>query len=165
MHPGRSALFAFLFTGVSAFAGASAHAQDIYKWLDADGKVHYGDRASAPESSKHINVPAAPRSLPVVTPPAFAAPPRPSPVAAQRDAPKKSVAVPPSRVGPDCKGLIDRIAAVPAGENWQSLAQQFNKACPGIAYECIEFKSSPHNNQCTWIERVDSNMLNTKRYP
>ncbi|MBF6907436.1 DUF4124 domain-containing protein, partial [Acinetobacter baumannii] len=35
---------------------SGAQAQEIYKWTDANGKVHYGDRAAAPEHSKKIAV-------------------------------------------------------------------------------------------------------------
>lgn len=143
----------------------TASAQGIYKWTDANGKVHYGDRAGAPESSKKLDVP-------VTAPKASTPPPslatdarRRAPAAPSPNSQKKSVPVAPAAVGPQCKGLVDKIAAVPAGKNWEDLYRQYQSACPGIAYECVEYQSSPQNNQCTWVERVGGGVLSTKKYP
>lgn len=148
---------ACLAAALSALPSARADAQELYKWTDASGKVHYGDRAAAPENSRPLNVPAAPVRP---QPDAAALSPRaPLPAGAAQ---KKSVPVDPSRVGPACKGLIDRIAAVPAGTNWKPLAREYNDACPGIAYECVEYRAKPQNNQCAWVERSGGTMLNKK---
>lgn len=149
-----SAILVFAF-----FASGSPHAdaQDIYKWTDANGKVHYGDRAAAPDSGQKMYL--------SVTPPGGAVAPSPS-VSRQRQASReKSVPVTPERVAPACKGLIDQIAAVPAGRNWEALYRRFDSACPGIAYECTEYESSPQNNRCIWVERSGSRVLSRNRYP
>lgn len=154
---------AFLLGALSCLLLPSAHAQEVYKWTDANGKVHYGDRAAAPQSSKQI-----PLSMTRASP----QPAVPASAGAERDAPpprrqsrKKPVPADPARVKPECKGLIDKIAAVPAGTNWEALYRQFDSTCPGIAYECVEYQSSPQKNQCTWVERSGSRVLNTSRYP
>lgn len=143
----------------------SAGAQEIHKWTDANGKVHYGDRAAAPDSSKKIKVSIAAPSQPSAVPASAIGAPRagvsPQPLKSR----KKPVPVDPSLVGPECKGLIEKIAAVPAGKNWELLYRQFDAACPGIAYECVEYQSSPQNNQCIWVKRSGSSVLNEKRYP
>lgn len=156
---------AFLVATFLGLSGSSADAQEIYKWTDANGTVHYGDRVAAPDSSKKMNITVAP-------PPQAPAVQASSPIAQHRspllphlDMSKKSVPVASSLVGPECKGLIEKIAAVPAGKNWESLYRQFNGACPGIAYDCVEFESNPQNNQCTWIQRSGSRVLNRSRYP
>jgi hypothetical protein len=167
---------ALIAVALAALVPGSVAAQDLYKWTDAGGKVHYGDRAAAPENSKLLNVPSAPARAPAPAPTApaslppmssLAAPgvPNRAPPMARREAEAKSVPVAPSRVGSACKGLADKIAAVPSGTNWKSLAQEFNEACPGIAYECVEYRANPQNNQCTWIERSGGNILNKKSYP
>ena len=155
---------AFLVAAVFSLFRSSPHAEEIYKWTDANGKVHYGDRSAAPDSSKKMNITVEPSSPPPAIP-ASAATLRSPPLLPHRDSPKKSVPVDPSRVGPACKGLIDKIAAVPAGKNWELLYRQFDSACPGIAYECAEYRSSPQNNQCIWIERSGSRVLNRNVYP
>lgn len=165
MNRSHSVTSAFL---VAAFFGlfrSSADAQEIYKWTDAIGKVHYGDRAAAPENSKKMNVTVTPPSQPPAVPASAASSQRRSPLLPHLDSQKKSVPVDPALVGPECKGLIEKIAAVPAGKNWESLSRQFDSACPGIAYECVEYQSSPQNNQCIWIERSGSRVLNRNKYP
>ncbi|WP_332878890.1 DUF4124 domain-containing protein [Massilia sp. S19_KUP03_FR1] len=154
-HPATSAaLIAVLF----CLFRPGADAQEIYKWTDPNGKVHYGDRAAAPEASQKIHVTAAPVVLPPATQSTVSALPQP-------DNKTRSVRVNPALVGSSCKGLIDKIAAVPVGQGWQALSREFNSACPGIAYECVEYVSNPQNNQCNWIERKDGNVLNRNKYP
>lgn len=135
--------------------GAGAHAQEIFKWTDASGKVHYGDRAAAPQASQALHVAAAP----AVPPPTA----RPSALP-QPDPKTKSVPVNPALVGAACKGLIDKIAAAPGGQGLQSLVREFSNACPGIAYQCVEYVSNPQNNQCNWIERKGNNVLSRDKY-
>lgn len=157
-----SSTFLVSFFGLFCF---SANAQEIYKWTDADGKTHYGDRAAAPENSKKIPVTMTAPSPPPTVPASSANLQRRSPSMPQLDSQKTSVPVDPSRVGPACPGLIKQIAAVRAGQHWEALAQQFNNACPGIAYECVEYESNPQKNRCVWIERSGSRFLNRKKYP
>jgi hypothetical protein len=143
----------------------SAHAQDIYKWTDADGKVHYGDRAAAPENSKKMNVIVAPPSEPQAVPALAASSHRHPPAAVASRFGKKSVPVDPALVAPTCKGLIEKIAAVPPGTNWEALYHQFDSTCPSIAYECMEYQSNPQNNHCIWVERSGSRVLTRNKYP
>lgn len=154
-HPAASLVVAAL----SGLSCAAAQGQDMYKWTDENGRVHYGDRAAAPGNSQKMQVTAAPP-----LPPAPRANSPQLPRVGSRTQ-QKSMPVDPGRVAPACKGLIDRIAAVPAGKNWESLYREFDSACPGIAYECLEYQSNPQNNRCTWIERSGSNVLSRKRYP
>jgi hypothetical protein len=156
-----------------------AHAGEIYKWTDENGKVHFGDRSAAPAEGKKIDVRVQPPSSsssengsrpepqrPDIPPALFSpAPPLPIPSRPSLDPAKKSVPVDPARVGPKCQGLIDQIAKVPPGTPWQSLSKEFNASCPGIAYECINYRSHPENNKCTWVERSGSDVLQTKSYP
>jgi hypothetical protein len=130
-------------------------AQAIYKWTDSNGKVHYGDRAAAPESSQAIHVAAAPAVLPTPA----------STVLPQPDSRHKSVRFNPALVSAACKGLVDKIALVQAGQKWQALYDAFNSACPGIAYECVEYVSNPQNNQCNWVERKGRTVLHQYQYP
>jgi len=152
-----SVLSAMIVLALSAAGSLRVDAQDIYKWTDANGKVHYGDRAAAPDSSQKMHVSVTPPGGAVV-PPATVSSPRPG-------AKGKSVPADPARVAPACKGLIDQIAAVPAGRNWEALYRQFDSACPSIAYECTEYESSPQNNRCTWVERSGSRVLSRNKYP
>ena len=157
MNRSHSVISAVLAIAISSLFCSSARAQEIYKWTDANGKVHYGDRAAAPESSKKISVKAAPPA----PPPAVPTPAAPS----QPRAEVKSVPANPALVGPMCKGLIDKIAVVQAGQKWEALYREFDSACPGIAYECVDYQSSPQNNRCSWVIRTGGTVHKRKSYP
>ncbi len=76
-----------------------------------------------------------------------------------------SVAAPAGSVGAQCKGLAEKIAAVPAGTPFQSLAQEFNQHCAGIAYECIAYRGDPSKNRCGFIVRKGGTIVSNKSYP
>lgn len=38
------------------FISQSSHAQQIYKWVDDNGKVHYGDKRDAPKQSQEVKI-------------------------------------------------------------------------------------------------------------
>jgi uncharacterized protein DUF4124 len=75
-RPSRAAACA---AAILAICAASVHAQAIYRWIDADGKVHYGDRVpkgvTGPVTRIETDTPAAPAAAPatpgvqVITPP------------------------------------------------------------------------------------------------
>jgi len=143
-----------------------AGAQEVYKWTDKDGKVHFGDRKAAPTEARKAEVKVQP---PSVTP----ASPASANAAAEPDKPRApgrsggdtaSVPVAPYRVGGLCQGLATQIQQVKPGQNWEVLARQFNETCPGITYECVNYKREPEKNKCTWVERTGSSMVNTKNY-
>jgi hypothetical protein len=153
-----------------AIASCFVNADEVYKWKDAVGKIHYGDRKSAPSESQKLDIQVSPSSasndeqstrkkiedkqarIPAVSAPGL-------------ESKKKSVPVESYRVGPRCKGLIDQIAKVKRGENWESLSNDFERACPGIAYECNNYRTHPENNSCTWVERTGNSVLHTNEYP
>lgn len=153
----------------------AAQAADVYKWTDANGQVHFGDRMPGTTPGQKMDIkappppaPAAivqPRVSPTVAPPRAAGPagrvaPLLTPV--QKEA---SVPADPSQVRPGCQALIDQIAKVKAGMNWQSLYQQFEATCPGIGYECNNHRSRPEKNQCVWVKRTGGNVLQTNNHP
>lgn len=157
---GRFFLAAALLTAaLSGLLSGNVGSQELFKWTDASGKVHYGDRAAAPEDSKRWNVPVAPATTPSLPPLSMHAP-----LLARGDAQKKSIPVDAARVGSSCKGLADKIAAGPSGKVSQSLVRQFNDTCRGIAYECVEYRVRPQNNRCGWIEQTEGTIVNRKVY-
>ncbi|WMW80620.1 DUF4124 domain-containing protein [Undibacterium cyanobacteriorum] len=171
-------------------------AAQVYKWVDENGKVHYGDRTTAPNKGKkvEINVKVAekpadkadsknpdPRAvaaqhasskldnldqtlrplLPTIASAPSIPPAPPIPPMPQK---KNSKPVDPSRVPSACKGLVDQIAKVERGSNWEGLAKSYNAACPGISYECNNYRSNPEKSFCQWVERTDSTILSTNNY-
>ena len=150
---------ALLVAALSGLSSGDVSAQELFKWTDSSGKVHYGDRAAAPEDSKRMSVPVAPAGPPSLPPLSQHAP-----LLARGDPQKKSIPVDASRVGSSCKGLAEKISASPSGKVSQSVIRQFNDACPGIAYECVEFRARPQNNRCSWVEQTEGTIWNKKVY-
>jgi hypothetical protein len=145
-------------------AGA-AHAQDIYKWRDAEGKLHLGDRSHAPDDARKMDlqVQSPPVSQPVSPP---AAPPartlhRAAPDAAFATA---SAPVDPSTVGPGCLELAKKISEVKPGTPWTDLSNEFNRRCPGIAYQCKVYRRRPEDNRCSWVKRTGNSVVQTSIY-
>jgi hypothetical protein len=131
----------------------AATAAEIYKWTDANGQVHFGDRQSAPETGQKIDVPVQqPQPGSVAAPPSIQLPKG------------KSTPADPSQVRPGCQDLMDQIAKVKPGTNWQPLYRKFDAECPGIAYECNNYLTHPENNKCEWVKRTGNNVLHTNNY-
>ncbi|MBC3872537.1 DUF4124 domain-containing protein [Undibacterium flavidum] len=147
------------------------NAQEVYKWKDENGKIHYGDRSKAPVTSKKADIKVlAPATVPVkldetnakkdlgsAKSTTVARPPK-------VDENKGSKTVDPSRVAPRCQGIVDEIAKVPPGTPWMGLAQEFSQTCPGLTYECITSKSRPETNRCNWVEKIGNTITNTKHF-
>lgn len=156
---------------VAACLAASASlrlacAADVYKWTDANGRVHFGDRFSAPADGQKTDIKSSPAPAPVpVQPRATPTAPAPAARGPVPVAPGKSQPADAWEVRPGCKELIDRVAAVPAGTNWEALSRQFDATCPGIAYECTRFRSRPENDKCEWVKRTSGNIMQTNSYP
>lgn len=168
-------LFGFLYI----CCAPKGHAFQVYKWVDENGRVHYGDRANAPANGKKLDIkvqePAkareasssqaprvisAPDNLPApIRPPDLMPPPSITPPTK-----KASKPVDPAKVPVACKGIVDQIAKVEAGKSWEGLAKIYNATCPGIAYECSNYKRTPEKNLCQWVERSDSTILRTSVY-
>lgn len=67
---------------VCALAPVTAAAQQIVKWTDANGQVHYSDHAPPDQKITTVNLPPAPKAPPP--------PPKPAPVAAVPQTPAHS---------------------------------------------------------------------------
>lgn len=138
---------------LSGLSAANVYAQELYKWTDASGKVHYGDRAAAPENGVPIAVPVAPGRQPFPSQ-------RPAP-GNQASAPSRAPSEAQIRSSPtdrvsmsvECTSLIAKLETTPGGANWKQLSRQFNETCPGIAYECQAERATPQNRRCGWIDK------------
>lgn len=147
------------------------NAQEVFKWKDESGKIHYGDRSKAPVTSKKADIKVlAPATVPVKpdntnlkndlgTAKSTTVARRP-----KADENQGAKLVDSSRVAPRCKGIVDEIAKVPPGTPWMGLAQEFGQTCPGLTYECITYKSRPEANSCNWVEKIGNTITNTKHF-
>lgn len=136
-----------------ALSAANAHAQELYKWSDASGNVHYGDRAAAPENGVPISVPVAPGRQPF--PSARPAPGNQVSAASRSQSDAQIKPSPTDRVSMsvECTSLIAKIENTQDGANWKQLSRQFNETCPGIAYECQADRATAQNHRCGWIDK------------
>ncbi len=143
-------------------------ASEVCRWKDAAGQTHFADCATAPAGVAPVAprkpapvavVPALPAAVGSsdINPPAVSGPVTPALASTSRP-------VDAARVPPGCRDLIGQIARVKPGVPWQDLLAQFNGLCPGIAYECKQYRSKPENNRCQWVERTGSNVLQTHRF-
>lgn len=56
MKPNKSIVYAMLVAGLAMAASTTTVAGDIYKWTDADGNVHFGDRPSGVASEERLAI-------------------------------------------------------------------------------------------------------------
>ena len=138
---------------LSGMPSASVQAQELYKWTDARGKVHYGDRAAAPENGVPIAVPVAPGRQPFPGPRPAPGNQASAPSRSQSDTQIKSSPTDRVSMSVECTSLIARIENTPGGANWKQLSRQFNETCPGIGYECQADRATPQNHRCGWIDK------------
>jgi hypothetical protein len=133
------------------------NAAEVYKWTDANGQVHFGDRESAPSDSQKLDIKSqpGPEQRTPQSQPQSGKPPQPQGTSTPAD---------PSQVPPGCHDLVGQIAKVKPGSNWQSLYQKFNADCPGIAYVCNNYRTHPENNKCEWVKRTGNSVMQTNNY-
>ncbi|MCH8621751.1 DUF4124 domain-containing protein [Undibacterium sp. TS12] len=147
-----------------------ANADEIYKWKDEHGTVHFGDRSTAPQNGKKIDVKVLQPNNELSDQGDKAKHPTlnnqlsPPFKGANNDGNSKTIPIDPARVGPKCLGLAEAITKVKPGAPWHSLSDEFNASCPGITYECLIYKREPEKDKCTWVKRTDGNMVRTKTY-
>ncbi len=136
------------------------HAQDIYKWKDAEGKIHFGDRSKAPVVSKKVDIKVKEVSKTEITNQATL-----TTTTAPKLAPEKKVGgIELSKINPKCKTIIEEIEKIPMGIPWHAQYNEFNQLCPGIAWQCNVYERTPEKNLCGWIERTSNNILSKRTY-
>ncbi len=138
----------------------STPAQEVYKWKDSEGKVHFGDRSKAPVTSQKLDIKV--KDLPKPVPPSPES--RTKTAASTPPTEKRTDGIDPDKIHPRCKVLVNEIANTPPGTPWIEQSKEFGQLCPGITWQCIEYKNAPEKNQCGWIKRTGSPILSTERY-
>lgn len=127
---------------------AAASAQGVYKWTDANGKVHYGDQGQAPGNSTTIKTPLAPAG-------AAAAGAAGATAAAAGDLPNLSTCLQMART------MADDRNPTPAGIRAQS--QQLLSLCPITAYQCKSYLRQPERNSCDAVPMSPGGQILTHR--
>jgi hypothetical protein len=106
-------------------------ADEVYRWKDANGVVHYGDSKDAPAGSEKIIVKVSPG-----TPGQAMSGTAPAVPGSARD--QTSVCAVYARA------MVDN----PSREDWVANANKIKATCPGVGFECITVYQHPEKNQC-----------------
>lgn len=145
--------------------GAQAHAADICKWTDENGRPQFGDCRLAPAKGAKVDVRPASGNAPerLVTPARAASP------ASAASAPITTKFPPPGTPAPvgwtsTCEKLAQRISDLPPGTPFQSESNQILQGCPGIAYHCEFRYEQPEFNRCGPIAKTPGQPLVSNDY-
>ena len=141
------------------------HAGEVYKWTDENGRVHYGDKNTAPPSSQAVTTPNPSKPAPVEQK-ALATPKKLSSPYAKLD-PKevsepwkpKGVPVDPTLVKPRCNELGQTVSETPAGKPFKHMTDEIISLCPGVGYECRRYRKHPQDNVCVAVARSGSDPM------
>jgi hypothetical protein len=155
-------------------AAVQLNAGEVYKWKDADGRVHYGEREGAPVSGEKIEIrdPATQRKVEAndsVKP--LGSNPRMGGIRPNNKIPNMNI--PPSiaerpgepvdlaTVNPRCNEQAKKLAAMgpsmgSGGESRKPLIDEIKTLCPNVAYNCKVIISRPQENVCVAIKRSAS---------
>lgn len=165
---------ALCFFILSAVVAQTAFAQQVYKWVDSNGKVQYGEKRNAPTASQAVNIKPIPSTgTPSVT---------------ERKSEQEKFA---QRISPPPSAIPDRIT-MPKSEKWPefkismpakngqnenilalgeavlqscvsqavkmheadftpeepALRSRYLQTCPGVRVECISYQKAPEKNVC-----------------
>lgn len=150
----------------------SIYAGEIYKWTDAEGRVHFGDQqqieAVKPSKSVKIDMPIVKQKQltaeEINTRLKMAEDMRAKLDAEQNDRvaeleSPQGVAVDISKINPQCETLAKRVMKTPTGQSFKHLADQMNNLCKGLTYECRQYRKHPKDNECHFIQRVSGQAI------
>lgn len=148
------------------------HAGEIYKWTDAQGRVHFGDQQQieAVKPSKSVKI-----DMPIVKQKQLTAEEINTRIKmvddmrakthAELDKPEtmleqpQGIAADLSKINQQCETLAKKVMNTPAGQSFKHLADQMNNLCKGLTYECRQYRKHPKDNECHFIQRVSGQAI------
>jgi Domain of unknown function (DUF4124) len=142
----------------------SVHAADVYKWTDANGKVHYGDRQHATPSAAEMKI-----EVPPPPPPPLAAskPERKRVRRAPAETPSAPNALPPSPTTLACESIALDWAQQRnlSPQQNRDYIQKLQRQCPGMAFDCTSYTDDPASNRCrAMAETPGGNLMENRTY-
>lgn len=154
--PRFAALAALATAAAIALPGTAAHAQEIHKWKDAKGVVHYGDPRQAAPGSQPVAIKAPAR---IAEPPASAASGAPAPSAAPADDPAAQQAakrkqqsfqygLPPATLEQCAQMARSFLDPAPGTQVDRSLSDRIRWTCPNVRFVCTSSRSKPGQTSC-----------------
>lgn len=147
----------------------STYAGNVYKWTDEQGQVHFGDQqqfeAVKPSKSVKIDMPTAHnkeytteeintrlKMLDDVR----------SKIHTERDTPvQPQVVADLSKINPQCETLAQQIMNTPQGQPFKPLADQMTSLCPGLTYECRQYRKHPKDNECHFAQKTSGSIVHS----
>lgn len=163
-----------LLIGLLALLPLLANAGEIYKWTDANGQVHFGDKTQAPKASQEVPLETRPLTTyapPKITPPTV--PPRKASLAdglpatgtvartfnrwksdgRQSNLPR--IEQNPAGLNPRCIELAQKIRDLPQATPYQSEVDEISRLCPNVGYDCRYYRTLPSHNRCYPVKLTD----------
>lgn len=128
------------------------HADEIRKWKDENGKIHYGDMQSAPAKSERVAIPTSRNADVVVDSQGKPAKPGSKAVLSEK---AESYDLPPERIQ-KCAGLAKEVAILASAtkldfstfKRMKPMEDQIRLTCPSTGFECTLSKVHPEKDRC-----------------
>ena len=123
----------------------TAFADDIYKWTDENGKVHYGDRINDPKNGTKI----------VIKVPEISTNKTSTSATENRNLPLSAGS--PAKVEPKTEEKCLEMARImmkktdPTPDGIRADSKQLLDMCPGLAYQCFTYIERPEKNSCKTV--------------
>lgn len=150
----------------------SIYAGEIYKWTDAQGRVHFGDQqqfeAVKPAKSVKVDMPQHQQkqyTAEEINARLKVLEDTRAKIHAELDKPETVLEEPQgivadlSKINPQCESLAKKVMNTPTGQSFKHLANQMNNLCKGLTYECRQYRKHPKDNECHFTQRVSGQAI------
>lgn len=145
-------------------ASTLSHAQQVKKWVDKDGKVHYGDAMNAPSKSDSVQVTANRSGYSTYIPKASESTVKTATESKKSDGGLDAkLGIPVDAVN-QCIAYAKEFARVPLeGVRNQGKASgliaKISKTCPNVEISCTIKTGSPQDDRCEAMKARSKNMV------
>jgi len=125
---------------------ATVFAQKVYKWTDANGKTHYGDKPGQATQSKKVILKTNKRT------------PKPAPSKIESEALAEEAAADTAATGVEAQPNFDQCISLakqkaklrqPFSPKSESLHKKLKSLCPNTSFTCYDYSYTPSKSSCT----------------
>lgn len=140
---------------LACLVSCTANADTVYKWVDENGRVHYGEKSQAPKNSSKIAI-----KVPENTP---------EPVAKAASMPTASSASASGKIDDatlqKCLELGSKMARNQklTPPEIRAESKKLLDLCPATAYECVSYVERPQDNSCKAVPMKPGGNITTHR--
>ncbi|MBC3873675.1 DUF4124 domain-containing protein [Undibacterium flavidum] len=141
------------------------HAQQVKKWTDKDGKVHYGDAMNAPAKSESVRVAANSNGYSTDVPKTSESSKKAAPDIKKKGGEIDAKFGLPVEAINQCIAYAKEYARVPRQEGKlgdskaTGLIAQISKSCPNVEISCTIKTQSPQDDRCEAIKPTSKNKV------